>query len=83
MAQKKYYTNDFVICYEDITCVLVNLASSIRLAKNGNFEGLKNTLNQLREMRDTKTKAADVVAGYVAYLEATRKEYEQMTGTIL
>lgn len=69
----QHICDDYVVTYSDITCVLRNLGSIIRVLERGNSEwalkALKEEHAQLEGMRDQKIRAHEVTAKYLEYLE--------------
>lgn len=76
MSKRKFVTNEYVIPFEDITNVVVNLGSAIRLLENNKASNrelgmrhLKQIHNYLNELRDERTTANEINAKYIAYLQ--------------
>lgn len=69
--EKLSVVNDRVLLYDDITCVLVNLGSAIRMAKDGHgLEHIEHAYEQLRNFRANKNYSAlEVACAYNEYLK--------------
>lgn len=68
--------NNKVLVYDDVTCILVNLGSAIRMVEGGhNLDVIKEVYEQLRRCHEGAPTALEVAQAYDNYLESVKRSY--------
>ena len=68
--------NNKVLVYDDITCILVNLGSAIRMVEKGHdLDVIKEVYEQLRRCHKEAPTALEVAQAYDNYLESVKQSY--------